>query len=139
MTRPPQCRSDALVEHPTHRQVNSALAEALLSEPIELLHGGNIFCKPGVAEFWVGAPEIVAIESGIRPHSSRQQASAERTIAQCGNLVPAAIWQKVGLDFAFEQIVRRLQHVQWGDAAKTLHLKHGKVAHADGPDLPPLQ
>jgi len=37
MTRPPQCRGDALVEHPPHRQMNSAFAEALRKaiEPVD--------------------------------------------------------------------------------------------------------
>ncbi len=55
--------------------MNDALAEAL-SQPIELLYGGDILCEPGFAEFRVGAPEIVAIENRIGLHSSGQQAPA---------------------------------------------------------------
>src|ERR1700730_882875 len=50
------------------RQVNDALAEALLSEPIEPFHGGQILHEPGLEELRVGASQIVAIENGIRPH-----------------------------------------------------------------------
>src|SRR6202011_5281339 len=39
MTRAPQRRCYTLIEHPADRQVNDALAEALLSEPIEPFHG----------------------------------------------------------------------------------------------------
>jgi hypothetical protein len=69
MTRAPQRRGDALVEHPTDRKVNYALAETL-REPIEPLHGGHVLREPRLEELRVGAPQIVAIESRVRSHST---------------------------------------------------------------------
>src|SRR5271167_2019449 len=139
MTRAPQCRGDALVEHPTHRQVNDALAEALLGEPVELSDGGHILSKSRLDEFRVSAPEIVTIEHCAWLHSSGQQPTAQRSISEHRNLVFAAIGKKVGLDSAFEQIVGRLQHVKRRNLAKSLHLKHRKVAHTDGTNLSLLE
>jgi hypothetical protein len=51
--------------------VNDAFAEALLSEPIEPFHCGQILREPGLEELRIGASQIVAIENGIRPHASR--------------------------------------------------------------------
>src|SRR3981189_3228061 len=93
MTRPPQRCGDALGEHPTDREVNKTLAEALLSEAVKLLHGGYILCEPRLEELRVGAPQIVAIENRVRPHSSGQEASAQRAISQHGNSILAAIGQ----------------------------------------------
>ena len=50
-------------------------AEAL-REPIELGHGGQILREPRLEKLRVGTPQIVAIESRIRPHSARQEAPA---------------------------------------------------------------
>src|ERR1700681_2434258 len=76
VTGAPQRGGDTLVEHPTDRELNHALAEALLSEPIESLHGGKILSKTGREELRVGAAKIVAAENGIRPHASGKKASA---------------------------------------------------------------
>src|ERR1035437_846433 len=111
MTGSPQCRGDALVEHPADRQVNNALAETLF-DPIELAHGGQILCEPGLAEFRVGAPQIVTIEYRIRPHSSGQQPSTQRSISQHRNSIFLTVRQEVGLDTTLEQIVGRLQYMQ---------------------------
>src|SRR5580700_810570 len=70
MTRAPQRRGNTLVEHPTDRHLNDALAETVLGEPIEPLHGGQILRKPGLEELRVTASQIVAIENGIWPHAS---------------------------------------------------------------------
>jgi len=42
MTRAPQRRRDALIEHPADRQLNDALAEAFPGKLAEPLHGGEI-------------------------------------------------------------------------------------------------
>ena len=139
MAGSPQSGGDALVKHPTNREVNNTLAETLLSEPIEPVDGRQILREPRLEEFGVGAPQIVATENGACPHSSRQQAAAQRAISQHRDPVPPAIGQKVSLDSAFEQIVGRLQQVKRRNAAKSLHLEHRKVAHSDGSDLPLLK
>jgi hypothetical protein len=90
MTRPPQCRRDALVEHPPHRQMNNALAEAL-REAIEPVHGGQILYEPGPDELWVVTPQIVAIENRIRPHPAGQEASAQRAISKHRDFIFPAI------------------------------------------------
>src|SRR5438445_13826878 len=113
MARAPQRCGDTLVEHPTHREMNNTLAEAA-REPIELLHGCQVLREPRFYEFRVRAPQIVAIESRIRLHSSGQQAAAKRAISQRRDLVFSAVGYEVGLDPAPEQIVRRLKNMQRG-------------------------
>src|ERR1700678_3322523 len=112
MTRAPQCRGDALIEHPADCQVNNALAETLLGDPIELLNGGHILSEPWPDELWVSASQIVAAEDRACLHSSGQQAAAQRAISQRRNVIFSTIGQKVRLDSTFEQIVRRLQHMK---------------------------
>src|SRR5713226_7213435 len=68
MARAPQRRGDPLVQHPTDRQVDAPLAEALLREAIEPIHGGKILREAWLLEFWVRAAQVVAVEFGIRPH-----------------------------------------------------------------------
>ena len=51
-----------------------------LCELIELAHRFEILSQPGRLEFGVDAPQIVAIESGIRANTPAQQPSAERAI-----------------------------------------------------------
>src|SRR5450631_808804 len=70
VTRAPQRRCDALIEHPADSQVNDALAKALLSESIEFLHSGQILSEPGFDEFRICASQIVAAKNGIDLHSS---------------------------------------------------------------------
>ena len=53
--RAPQRGGDTLVEYPTDRQVNDALAETFLGQLIEALHGGEILTEPGLLEFRVYA------------------------------------------------------------------------------------
>src|SRR5882724_8255051 len=105
MASPPQGSSDALVEHPANCKVNCALSVALPSESIEPVHGGQVLREPGFHEFRIGPPQIVATENRIDPHSSGQQAPAQRSIPQRRNLVFAAIGQKIDLDSPLEQIV----------------------------------
>src|ERR1700674_3612061 len=126
MARAPEGCGDALVEHPADRQMNDALAETLLRQPVELLHGSHILSEPGLDELRVTAPEVVASKNRAGLDASGQQASAQRAISECRTFVFAAIGKKVSLDTAFEQIVRRLQHIQPRNSAKPLHLKHRK-------------
>ena len=103
------------------------------------MNGCQILREPRLEELRIRAPQVVATENRACPHSSRQQASAQRSISQHRDPVPSAIGQKVGFDSAFEQIVGRLQHVQWRDAAKPLHLENREVTHANGADFALLQ
>jgi hypothetical protein len=68
----PQRRSDSLVEHPADRQMDDALAEPFLREPIEPLHGGKISTEPGLLEFGIRAAQVVAVEYRIRLHPPGQ-------------------------------------------------------------------
>src|SRR5450755_831797 len=118
MASAPQCRRDALIEHPANRQLNDALVEAPASKLVEPLYRGKIVGESRLVKLRVAAAQIVALECGIRSHPSRQQATAQCSIAECRDLVVAAIAQEIRLDAAFEQVVGRLQHVQRRDAAE---------------------
>src|ERR1700722_10765185 len=89
--RAPQRRGNALIEHPTNRQVNNALVETLPCKLIKLLHGGHILYEPRLHKFWVSTPQVVAIEDRTRLHSSGQQAAAQRSISECRYFIFAAI------------------------------------------------
>ena len=117
MARAPKRGRDALIEHPADRQLNNMFAEAVLRQLIEPLHGGKILGEPRRLELRVGAAQIVTIECSIWPHPPRQQAPAERAIAERRDLVLATIGQDISLDLALEQIIGRLQHMQRRDAS----------------------
>src|ERR1700730_14649322 len=104
---PPQGRRDALVEHPADRQIDDALAEALLREPIEPLHGSEILREARLLEFWIGAAQVVAREFAVCPHPAGEETAAQRAIAERRDLVLEAIGQDVGLDAALEQVIGR--------------------------------
>jgi len=70
--------------------VNNALAETL-REPIKLAHCGQILCESRREELRVGTPQIVAIENRVRPHSSRQEAPAQRPISQHRDFIFLAV------------------------------------------------
>ncbi len=119
----PERNADALVEHPTHRQMDHAPLEAALCELIELPHGLEILGETGRLELRIDAPQIVAVESRIRPHAPAQQPAAERPIAERHDVVGATVGQNLRLDGALEQVIGRLQHVQRGHLAEALHLR----------------
>src|SRR6266404_351891 len=136
VTAAPERDADTLFEHPTHRQMDHAPVEAAPCELIELLHGLEILGKTGRLEFRVDAPQIVAVEGGVRTHAPAQQSSTECAIAERRDVVGTTVRQDVHLNGAFEKVVGRLQHVQWGHLAEALHLGNREVAHADGADFP---
>src|SRR5438270_12465972 len=100
MTRAPQGRGDALIKHPTHRQMYHALAEASLGEPIEPAHRRQVLRKARLEELGVVAPHNVAVKNRVRLHSSRQQAAAELDITQPRYVVVPAIGVAAPLDSA---------------------------------------
>src|ERR1700678_443157 len=67
VARPPQRRADSLIQHPTDRELDDSLAEALLRQAIKRVHGGEILREAGLLKFRVRAAQIVAWEYGIRP------------------------------------------------------------------------
>src|SRR3989441_8294559 len=105
-----QCGGDALIEHPANRQVDHAFVEALLGDLIEPCHGSEILPETRLLKLRIRAAKIVALEFAVRPHPSRQEAAAERAIAEGRELVLLAIGENVGLDAALEQVIGRLQH-----------------------------
>src|SRR5580704_11393991 len=111
--------------------MDDPLAEVLLCEMIEPSDGGEILREAWLLEFWVGAAQIVAIEFGIRPHSTGEKTAAKRTIAEGRDPVLAAVGQDIGFDAALEQIVGRLQHMERRNATEPLHLVDRKVAYTD--------
>src|SRR3984957_12716621 len=135
VTAAPQRDADALIEHPSHRQVDHAPVKAALCELIELPHGVEILCKTRRLKFGVDAPQIVTGESGVRAHAPAKQSSTECPITERHDVVGAAVGQNFRLNGAFEKVVGRLQHVQWSHPAKALHLGNREVAHADGTDF----
>ena len=139
MARAPKRRGDALIEHPAHREVDDALAIALLRQLIETLHCGEILRKARRLEFGIVAPEVIALELGFGAHAAGQQAAAERAIAERGDAILAAIRKDVLVDGALEEIVRRLHHVQRRDGAELVHLRDREIADADGADFALLQ
>ncbi len=64
----PQCRRDALVEHPAHRQVNDTPAEAIPGQVIQLLHRRQILLKPGALKLGIATAQIIALKHRIRAH-----------------------------------------------------------------------
>src|SRR5229473_2270747 len=100
--RAPQRGADPLIQHPADRQVDDPLAEPSLRKAIEPFHGGQILRKARRLEFWIRAPQIVALEFAILPHPAGEETAAQRAIAQSRDLVLAAIGQDIGLDAALE-------------------------------------
>src|SRR5580704_3559144 len=134
-TAAPERNADPLIEHPTHRQLNHTPAVAALSELIELPHGVQILRKTRRLKFRVDAPQIVAVERAVRAHAPAEQPPTQGSITESRNVIGASIRQDVRLNGALEEIVGRLQHVQWGHLTKALHFGDREIAYADGPDL----
>ena len=84
--------------------MNNSFAEALLSEPIELVDGCLISGEPRLLELRIGAPQIVTPEGRALGHSSRQEASTERTVREECNIVGAAIRKNVAFYAALEKM-----------------------------------
>src|SRR5580704_9677996 len=131
----PECNADALVQHPAHRQLDYATMETALRKFIKLLHCIEILRKARRLKLWIDAPQIVALEQGVRAHAPAQQAATERTIAQCRDTVGTTIRENLRFNAAFEQIVRRLQNMQRGHLPEALDLGDRKIADADGADF----
>ena len=85
--------------------MDHALAEALLRKAVELIYGGKILREARLLEFWIRVAQIVAFESGIRPHPARQKPAAQRAIAEGRDFVLTAIGQDIGLDATLEKII----------------------------------
>ena len=115
--------------------MNDAFVEASTGKAVEPPHGGEILGESRLAKLRIAAPQIVADECCVRAHPSGQEATAQRAVAECRDLVFAAIRQQVGLDAAFEQVVGRLQHMQGRDTTELFHLFDREIAHPDGADL----
>src|SRR4029077_19826192 len=114
-------------------------AEALAGKLIKPFNGSEILRKRRLLELGAGGGQIVTLEFGVGSHATGQEPAAERAITEGRDLVLAAIGQDLGLDFALEEAVWRLQYMQWRDAAEPLHLQDGKIAHPDGADLALLE
>src|ERR1700689_3242558 len=111
VTATPERGADALVEHPTHRQLNHASVEQALCELIELSDGVEILRKAGRLELRVDAPKVVAFEGGVGAHAAAQQSAAQCSVAQRRNVVGTTVGEYLRLDTALEHVVRRLQHM----------------------------
>src|ERR1700722_18637335 len=135
----PQRDADALVEHPTHRQLNHMPAEAALSELIELPHGLEILRKTRRLKFRIDVPQIVTLERGVGSHATAEQASTQGAITERHDAIGAGIGQDVRLNGALKEIVGRLNHVQGGHLAKAFHLRNREIAYADSADLSCLE
>src|ERR1700677_1914154 len=104
-TAAPKRDADTLVEHPAHGQMDYAPVKTALGELIELAHRLEILSQARRLEFGVYAPQIVAVEGGVGPNASAQQAPAQRPVAQRRDIVRPAIRQDILLDLPFEEVV----------------------------------
>src|SRR5580704_5416551 len=135
MARAPQRRRSALIEKPTHGEVDDPLAVTSPSKFIEAPNCSQILRVAWRTEFRVGQAQIVSLKLRVFPQLAGQQTAAQCTVGQgCQARLPA-IGQELLLDLALEQIVGRLHDVQLGDAAKALDLGNREIADADSPDL----
>src|SRR5439155_10747385 len=135
MARAPQRSCDALVQHPAHREMDDALAVAVLREQIQPLYGAQILVEAWRLEFRVVPAQVIAAELRVGPHPAREQPATERPVAQNGDVVPAAIRQDFLLDAALEKVVGRLQNMQRRDVPESVYLRDREIAHPDGADL----
>jgi hypothetical protein len=69
--RAPERYADALVEHPTHSEMEDPLAKPRMRQLVQPIHGREILVKPRLLEFRVRAAKIVALECRVRPHPTR--------------------------------------------------------------------
>jgi hypothetical protein len=126
-----------LVEEPSNSEMDYALAEFLTSVGIELVCRFEIFREVRRLEFRVGGfAHIVFAELAIRAHGAAAEAATERAIGERGFSVSDHVGQNVAFDFAFEEIVGRLNGVQREDRFEADHLFGGVIADADGADFP---
>src|ERR1700738_3751215 len=101
---------------------------------IELLSGIDVLAQPRWLELRILLANVIPAEACVPRYPPGEQSAAQRTVGQCRNAIAAAVRQDVSLGVALEQIVRRLNRMQRGDATENLHLRDAEVAHADRTD-----
>ena len=129
----PQGDGWALVEHPTHSKRQDRFTEPFVRDPFQLVDRSQILTEALTLEFQIDFAQIVAVEFGIRSHSSAQKTTTERAVAQDSKSCTYGIGQHIRLDCTLKQIVRRLHGVELGVSAEHTHLSRRKIADADRP------
>ena len=75
-SRTPQRDRGTLIEHPPQRQGQHRFAKAFPRELFELSDRGEILVEACALEFRIDIAQVVALELGLRRHSSAEQTAA---------------------------------------------------------------
>src|SRR5437868_490272 len=103
--------------------MNHTLAKVLASICIQFARSIQVLGEMRLLKLGVaGLAHIIARKSPIRRHGATQQSSAERSISECGDAVAKRERQNIAFCFALEEIVRRLDGVQWRNSLETRHI-----------------
>src|SRR5216683_5507467 len=117
--------------------MNHALVEVFASECIQLGCRFQVFGEMGRLKSGISSlAHVVFLKLAIGTHFAAEQSTAKSAISERGDAVAESVRQNVALDFAFEEIVRRLNCVQRRNSLESCHLFGGIIADANGADLP---
>src|SRR5882762_10917233 len=116
--------------------MNHGLVEVFASECIQVACRFQAFGEMGRLKFGIsGLTHVVFLKLAIGTHGAAEQSTAKSAISECGDAVAESVRQNVALDFAFEEIVRRLNCVERRNSLESCHLFGGIIADADGADF----
>src|SRR5712692_866670 len=113
-----------------------ALAKVLASECIKLGCCIDVLDEIRGLKLGIGGlAHVILRKLTIGTHGTAQQSAAEGTVSERGETAAKSVGQNVAFDFAFEEIVRRLNRVKRRDGFESLHLFGRMIADADGANL----
>src|SRR6266853_5184606 len=116
--------------------MNHGLVEVFASECIQVACRFQAFGEMGRLKFGIsGLTHVVFLKLAIGTHGAAEQSTAKSAISECGDAVAESVRKNVALDFAFEEIVRRLNCVERRNSLESCHLFRGIIADANGADL----
>src|SRR5260370_41866499 len=118
--------------------MNHPLAKVFASECIQLVCRIEVFGEMRLLKLGIGSlAHVVFGKLTIGTHCTAKQPAAEGAVRERSDAAAESVGQNVGFYFAFKEIVRRLNCVQWRDGLEARHLFGRIVTHADGTN-PPL-
>src|SRR5258705_9608279 len=105
--------------------MNHALVEVFASECIQLARCFQVFGEMGRLKFGISSlTHVVFRKLAIGTHGAAQQSAAKSAISEHGEAVAESVRQNVTLDFAFKEIVRRLNCVERRNSLESRSEEH---------------
>src|ERR1700676_3141614 len=104
-----------------------SFAVVFLRELVQQPDRVKILCESRWLEFWIGSPQVVALEFGVGSHPAAEQSAANRAVGQHPDSFPRAVSKDRFFDRALEKIIRRLRGMYRRDQPEFVHLLRREV------------